>query len=102
MPKNVGDLGKIIVAKALKACPKFNKSPNLVTLIARAVLKQNVASMYGTWITDTGVVLRIRVRIRPLGNFIEHCVTVCIETISNGRDFQLKVFLTWVITNTLN
>ena len=29
LPKNVGDLGKLIV---LKSCPKSNKSPNLVTL----------------------------------------------------------------------
>ena len=34
LPKNVANLGKLIVAKALKSCPKYNKSPNLVTLIA--------------------------------------------------------------------
>ena len=33
LSKNVGDLGKLIVAKALKSCPKSNKSPNLVTLL---------------------------------------------------------------------
>ena len=27
-----GDLGKLIVAKGFKNCPKSNKSPNLVTL----------------------------------------------------------------------
>ena len=32
LPKNVGDLGKIIAAKCFKSCPKSNKSPNLVTL----------------------------------------------------------------------
>ena len=32
LPKNVGDLGNLIVPKALKNCPKSNKSPNLVTL----------------------------------------------------------------------
>ena len=32
VPKNVEDLGKLIVANALKSCPKFKKSPNLVTL----------------------------------------------------------------------
>ena len=32
MPKNVEDLGKLIVAKGFKSCPKSNKSPNLVTL----------------------------------------------------------------------
>ena len=26
------DLGKLIYAKGFKSCPKFNKSPNLVTL----------------------------------------------------------------------
>ena len=31
--KNVGDLGKIFVKKALKNCLKSNKSPNLVTLL---------------------------------------------------------------------
>ena len=32
LPKKVVDLAKLIVAKALKSCPKSNKSPNLVTL----------------------------------------------------------------------
>ena len=32
LPKNVRDLGKSIVANALKTCPKSNKSPNLVRL----------------------------------------------------------------------
>ena len=34
LPKNVGDLSKLIVAKGLKSCPKSDKSPNLVTLAA--------------------------------------------------------------------
>ena len=34
LPANVGDLGKIIVAKGFKIGPKSNKSPNLVTLLA--------------------------------------------------------------------
>ena len=33
LPKIVGDLGKLIVAKALKSCPKSKKSPDLVTLV---------------------------------------------------------------------
>ena len=33
LPKNVGDLGKLL-PKALKACPKSNKLPNLVSLQA--------------------------------------------------------------------
>ena len=33
MPKNVGDLGKLIVSKGLKTYPKSNKLPNLVTLL---------------------------------------------------------------------
>ena len=33
LPKNVRDLGKLIVAKGFKSCPKSNKSPNLVTLL---------------------------------------------------------------------
>ena len=40
MPKNVGDLGKLIVAKALKSCPRSNKSPNLVTLAEGEVERQ--------------------------------------------------------------
>ena len=32
LPWNVGDLGKFIVAKGFKSCPKSNKSPDLVTL----------------------------------------------------------------------
>ena len=32
LPKNVEDLGKLIVANGLKKLPSFKKSPNLVTL----------------------------------------------------------------------
>ena len=32
LPKNVGDLGKLIVATVFEKLPKSNKSPNLVTL----------------------------------------------------------------------
>ena len=32
LPKNVGDLGKLIITKGFKKFPKSNKSPNLVTL----------------------------------------------------------------------
>ena len=37
LPKNVGDLGKLIVAKALKNCPKSNKLPNLVTQFSKYI-----------------------------------------------------------------
>ena len=33
LPKNVGDLGKLIVAKGFKKWPKVQYSPNLVTLL---------------------------------------------------------------------
>ena len=33
LPKNGGDLGKLIVAKGFKKFPKSNKLPNLVTLV---------------------------------------------------------------------
>ena len=33
LPKNVGDLGKFIVAKGFKKLPKVQKSPTLVTLL---------------------------------------------------------------------
>ena len=33
LPKNVGDLGKLIVTKGFKTCPESNNSPNLVTLV---------------------------------------------------------------------
>ena len=33
LPKNVEDLGKLIVANGLKKLPKVQKSPNLVTLL---------------------------------------------------------------------
>ena len=35
LPKNVGDLGKIMVATGFESCPKCNKSANLVTLMAK-------------------------------------------------------------------
>ena len=44
LPKNVGDLGKLIVAKGFKNFPKPNKLPNLGTLTptATATLHTNV------------------------------------------------------------
>ena len=33
LPMNVGDLGKLIIAKGFKNYPKSNKSPDLVTLL---------------------------------------------------------------------
>ena len=33
LPKNVGDLGKLMLPHALKSCPKSNKSPNLIILV---------------------------------------------------------------------
>ena len=35
LPKNVGDLGKLIVAKGFKKSPKVQKSPTLDTLSVR-------------------------------------------------------------------
>ena len=37
LPKTVEDLGKLIVAKGLKSCPKCKKSPNLVTLLSAKI-----------------------------------------------------------------
>ena len=34
LPKTVGYLGKLVMPKALKSCPKSTKSPNLVTLVS--------------------------------------------------------------------
>ena len=36
LPKNLGDLGKLIVAKGLSR-PKCKKSPTLVTLLIRVI-----------------------------------------------------------------
>ena len=41
LPNNVGDLGKLIVAKGFKSCPKSNKSPNLVTLLGTYICHVN-------------------------------------------------------------
>ena len=38
LPNNVGDLGKIIVATGFENLTKVQKSPNLVTLAAAALL----------------------------------------------------------------
>ena len=41
MPKNVGDLDKLIVAKGFKKLPKSNKLPNLVTLLLEKKVLRN-------------------------------------------------------------
>ena len=51
MPKNVGGLGKLIVAKGFKTCPMSNKWPNLVTLMAM--------SNYGILSTSSFPLLRL-------------------------------------------
>ena len=43
LPKNVGDLGKLIVAKDFEKSPKVQKSPNLVTLARSRCPKQILA-----------------------------------------------------------
>ena len=37
----LGDLGKLIVAKGFKSCPKSKKLPDLVTLVASHVMNFN-------------------------------------------------------------
>ena len=44
LPKNVRDLGKLI----LKSCPKSNKSPNLVTLSVNEKGKLQIKLLF-TW-----------------------------------------------------
>ena len=36
LPRNVRDLGKLLLPKALKSCPKSKKLPYLVTLVVNA------------------------------------------------------------------
>ena len=45
LPKNVGNLGKLIVAKGFKKLPKSNKSPNLVILINPNFIQGAVSSI---------------------------------------------------------
>ena len=47
-------MGKLLLPKALKSCPKSNKSPNVVTLIAASVnatVKSQVQSLETKTIT---------------------------------------------------
>ena len=46
LPKNVEDLGKLIVAKGLKKLPKVQKSPNLVTLSTGYLQKLHVLFLF--------------------------------------------------------
>ena len=41
LPKNVGDLDKLIVAKGFEKLPKDQKSPNLVTLVVSDISYQS-------------------------------------------------------------
>ena len=40
LPKNVGDLDKLFVAKGFKSCPNSKKLPNLVTLAAMELISR--------------------------------------------------------------
>ena len=51
LSKNVRDLGKLILPRALKSCPKSNISPNLVTLNAEQ--KQNLLQLLTHWANNT-------------------------------------------------
>ena len=51
MPKNVVDLGKLIVAKGFKKLPKSNKSPNLVTLNAMSFTVETFQLFLGLYFT---------------------------------------------------
>ena len=55
LPKNVGDLGKLIVAKGFEKLPKVQKSPNLVTLDVSLI-------QYVTYIVNIGMKWSIPLR----------------------------------------
>ena len=61
LPKNVGDLGKLIVAPGFEKLPKVHKSPNLVTLPSSCVNEGFVESfrLLQIWFCDTFSQLRI-------------------------------------------
>ena len=45
LPKNVGDLGKLIVATGFEKLPNYNELPNLVTLLKmHNIFRQEIAS----------------------------------------------------------
>ena len=55
LPKNVGYLGKLIVAKGFEKLPKVQKSPNLVTLDVSLI-------QYVTYIVNIGMKWSIPIR----------------------------------------
>ena len=55
LPKNVGDLGKLFLPKALKSCPKSKKSPNLVTPSPTQIPTIYVLSTYVICVLSTYV-----------------------------------------------
>ena len=52
LPKNVGDLGKLIVAKCFETCPKSNKLPNLVTLCKCEFLGQHYIILINFYLSN--------------------------------------------------
>ena len=51
LPRNMSNLGKLIVATALKTCPKCNKSPNLVTLMECSINRADL--LLAVWVAQT-------------------------------------------------
>ena len=58
LPKNVEDLGKLIVVKGLKSCPKSNKSPNLVMLVTSSY--GHMTSTATMHLSEEGIILHKR------------------------------------------
>ena len=50
LPKNVGDLGNLIVAKGFESCPKSNKSPNLVSIGINGPKLKNNLTIWSHWL----------------------------------------------------
>ena len=67
LPKNVGDLGKLIVPKGFKKLPKVKKSPNLVTLLAMNNDNIRVRSFFG---------ICLWLNIRTNVNILRTCVHI--------------------------
>ena len=90
LPKNLGDLGKLIVAKSLKTCQKSNKSPNLVTLVGAedAATSTDVHKKLLLCLCDSIMDLTVQQNSQLIEHLIEPLCApehTCVEKTALGR-----------------
>ena len=96
MPRNVGDLCKLIVAKRFKSCPKSNKSSNLVTLSAS---KRSITINFYFNLQSQSSIIANRSANETETDCLDICFNLLLHDIVIDLNYNLHFFSTTKLNN---